>query len=242
MSGWAKKRFWTGTRIAPADGGFTVLLDDRGLRTPLKAVLVVPTHAAAELIAAEWDAQTGTIRPDTMPATRAANAAIDKVMGQKAEVTELIAAYGDSDLICYRATAPQELIQREAAAWNPLIDWAEATFGARLSVQSGVMHSPQTPEVLRALSAPLNQMSAFELTAFHDLVAMSGSLVIGLACVAKLAPAETLWNLSRIDEDYQIALWGADEEAEALAALRKGSFLNAERFYRAVQPATREAH
>lgn len=239
MSGWAKKRFWTDTRIAPLDGGFTVLLDDSGLRTPLKAAFVVPTYAAAELIAAEWDAQTGTIRPNTMPATRAANAAIDKVTGQKAEVTELIAAYGDSDLICYRATSPQELIQREAAAWDPLIDWAEATFGARLSVHSGVMHSPQNPQTLGALSAPLDHMSAFELTAFHDLVAMSGSLVIGLACAAELAPAETLWNWSRIDEDYQIALWGSDTEAEALAALRKGSFMDAQRFYRAVQPTTR---
>lgn len=241
MSSWAKKRFWTGTSVAPVNGGFTVLLDDRSLRTPLKAPLIVPTAAAADLIAAEWDAQSGAIRPDTMPATRAANAAIDKVMGQKAEVTELIAAYGDSDLICYRATTPQELVSREAAAWDPLIDWAAATFGARLSVHSGVMHVAQSPATLRALSDPLNQMSAFELTAFHDLVAMSGSLVIGLACVAEWAPAESLWDCSRIDEDYQIALWGSDDEAEALAALRKSSFLNASRFYRAVQPDTREA-
>lgn len=239
MSAWEKKRFWTETTVAPMDEGFTVQLDGRGLRTPLKAPLIVPTEAAAALIAAEWDAQEGRIDPGAMPATRAANAAIDKVTGQQAEVTELIAAYGDSDLICYRATAPQELIAREAAAWDPLVGWAATAFGARLNVQTGVMHVPQPPEALRALSAPLHRMSAFELTAFHDLVSMSGSLVIGLASIAELAPTDTLWSWSRIDEDWQTELWGPDDEAQTLAELRKMSFVNAAGFYRALQPATR---
>ncbi|SDX32077.1 ATP12 family chaperone protein [Roseicitreum antarcticum] len=239
MSAWVKKRFWTDTSVVPAEGGFTVHLDGRGLRTPLKAPVTVPTEAAAALIAAEWEAQTGKIDPETMPATRAANAAIDKVTGQQAEVTEMIAAYGDSDLICYRAAAPQELVARESAAWDPLVDWAAVTFGARLTVQAGVMHVPQPPEALRALSAPLHQMSAFELTAFHDLVSMSGSLVIGLASIMELAPTDTLWALSRIDEDWQTELWGSDDEAENLARLRKSSFVNANRFYDAVRTGTR---
>jgi chaperone required for assembly of F1-ATPase len=234
MSAWARKRFWKSTTVAEADGGFTVHLDGRPISTPLKSPLVVPTRGLAELMAAEWERQQGKIDPNTMPATRASNAAIDKVRGQQAEVTEIIAAYGDSDLICYRATAPTELVAREKTAWDPLVAWAESHFGATLSVRAGVMHVPQSASCLAALTAPLTQMTAFELTAFHDLVAMSGSLVIGLAVVEKLAPVGELWTCSRIDEVWQAELWGADEEAIDLANLRQQSFKEAATFFQAL--------
>ncbi len=57
----------------------------------------------AQAIAAEWDAQTAHVKPETMPFTRMANSALDKVTPQFAEVADLIAAYGASDLLCYRA-------------------------------------------------------------------------------------------------------------------------------------------
>ncbi len=233
MSFSGRKRFWSSVSIVETAEGFAVTLDGRGLKTPARAPLVVPTRAMAELVAAEWAAQTDLIRPDTMPATRAANAALDKVRGQFAEVAALLTAYGETDLLCYRAEAPQELVARQAAAWDPLLDWSARRWGLRWQVTSGVMPTPQPAETLAVLGAHVAGFTAFQLTAFHDLVAMSGSLVIGLAATEGIAPAGDLWRASRIDEDWQAQQWGADEEATAQSARRQAAFLDAARFFAA---------
>jgi chaperone required for assembly of F1-ATPase len=75
-------------------------------------------------------------------------------------------------------------------------------------------------------------MTAFQLTGFHDLVAISGSLVLALAVADQRLSADEAWHLSRLDEHWQAEVWGRDEEAEALEAARLEGFLHAERFYR----------
>lgn len=231
MSVWKAKRFWTDASVEEVEGGFTVQLDGRPVKTPAKALLVVPTRALAGRIAAEWDAQDGEIDPFTMPFTRSANAALDKVAHQHSEVAELIAAYGDADLTCYRAESPVELVARQAEAWDPLLEWMAQRHAVRLNPVSGVMHKPQDTSMLQLLSGKTHALDAFALTAFHDLVSLSGSLVIGLAALENLHPAKQLWALSRIDETYQEELWGKDEEADQLAARKESEFLHAKAFY-----------
>lgn len=231
MSGWAAKRFWTEARAEAAPEGFTVRLDGRPVRTPSKAPLVVPTRAMAEAIAAEWAAQDGKVDPRTMPTTRSANSAIDKVVPQFHEVATLVAAYGASDLLCYRAAGPDGLIRRQAEAWDPMLDWAAGTFGARLAVTTGVVPVAQDAAACAALEARVRACSSFELAALHDLVGLSGSLVLGLAAANGVAAPEDVWTLSRIDEDWQADLWGHDEEAEEAAAAKRAEFLHAHRFW-----------
>ena len=232
MSGWTAKRFWTETRVEEVDGGFTIRLDGRPVKTPAKILLIVPTRAMADHIAAEWDAQQGKIDPRTMPWTRSANAALDKVANQFAEVAGLLAAYGDTDLLCYRADGPEELARRQTEGWDPLLAWSAATLKAPLNATVGVMHREQPAESLARLTARIGQMTAFQLTGFHDLVAISGSLVLALAVADQRLPAEEAWRLSRLDEHWQAEVWGRDEEAEMLEAARHEGFLHAERFYR----------
>ncbi|MGR3547940.1 MAG: ATP12 family chaperone protein, partial [Roseovarius sp.] len=224
-------RFWKEAGVVEEEGGFGVRLDGRAVRTPAKAALIVPTRALAEAIAAEWNAQEGKIDPGTMPFTRSANAAIDKVARQKSEVAEMLAAYGDSDLVCYRATGPVELIEKQAAAWNPLLDWTESVLSAKLLVVEGVVHVPQDAAALARLRAHVDALDIWALTAFHDLVSLSGSLVIGFAALDGFYPVETLWNLSRVDETWQAEQWGSDEEAEEMAARKQSDFIHAKRFY-----------
>ena len=235
MSGWVKKRFWEQATVATCEGGYTVHLDGRAIKTPAKAALVLPTRALAEIIAQEWQDQPKVIDPTLMPATRAANAAIDKVTGQQAEVAKLVSAYGDSDLLCYRATEPEALIEREALAWDPVLDWAAHRYGYRPVVRMGVMHGPQPAALLASLQADIARLTAFELTAVHDLVALSGSLLLGLAVIDRFAPPEALWTASRVDEDWQTEQWGADDEATALAQGRRRAFMDAAAFYFALQ-------
>ena len=231
MSSWTPRRFWTEARAVPLDGGFTVHLDARPVRTPLKAPLVVPTLALAQAIAAEWQAQTGKVNPETMPFTRTANSAIDKVAPQRDAVAAMLAEYGGSDLLCYRAEGPDDLTLRQAAAWDPVLHWAKDALGAPLIATVGVMHVDQPADSLLRLRDAVDALDPFRLSAFHDLVAISGSLVLALAVTRHSLTAEAAWDLSRIDENWQIALWGEDEEATKTAALKRGAFLQADRFY-----------
>jgi chaperone required for assembly of F1-ATPase len=233
MSDWEAKRFWKEATVVALDDGFTVQLDGRAVKTPAKALLVVPTEALAGAIAAEWDAQVEKIDPTTMPVTRGANAAIDKVATQKDEVVAMLAAYGDSDLLCYRAAGPEALIKLQRTAWDPLLDWARTALNAPLICAEGVMHVPQDPQVLARLHDEVAKLSAFELAGFHDLVSISGSLILALAVIHSHLPAQEAWTLSRVDEDYQISQWGDDEEASELAALKRDAFINASAFYQA---------
>jgi len=230
MSGWATKRFWEAANVATLGDGFTVHLDGRAVKTPAKSPLLVPTRAMADAIAAEWAAQGEKINPLSMPVTRSANAAIDKVTPQHAEVADMIAAYGDAELICYRAEYPDLLIARQAAAWDPLLDWAEVTLKARLMPVTGLMHAPQPPEALQALSVRVHALDAFTLAAFHDLVSLSGSLIIGFATLQDLRPADDLWQISRIDELWQQEEWGKDSEAQKMAAQKESAYLHAKFF------------
>lgn len=232
MSGWAKKRFWKDTAVVETEQGFGIALDGRSVKTPAKTSLVMPTRAMAEAVAAEWDAQEDVIDPASMPVTRSANAAIDKVATQHGEVADMLAEYGGSDLLCYRATSPSELIARQAEGWDPLLVWAKDTFGADLETVSGVMFKAQDPEALARLSEQVHGFDNFQLAAFHDLVGISGSLIIGLAAVHDLHPIETLWQLSRIDEQWQEDQWGVDEEAAAEAAQKKHAFVHAYNFFK----------
>ena len=231
MSEWKAKRFWKEVNVDAGEGGYSVLLDTRPVRTPAKAPLTLPTRAMAEAVAAEWEAQEAEIDPMSMPATRAANAAIDKVAIQFDEVADMLSAYGDSDLLCYRAEAPDELVARQASAWEPLLDWAQETYGARLETRTGIMHAPQSPEALARLAAELRKMSPFQLAAFHDLVALSGSLVLALAATRDHLPIAELWARSRVDELWQEEQWGRDEEAFEAAEVKRAAFLNAKQFY-----------
>lgn len=231
MSDWQPKRFWKTATADACEGGFTVTLDGRSVRTPAKAALVVPTMAMAAAIAREWDAQGEVLDPGTMPVTRGANAAIDKIGAQRAEVVALLAEYGDSDLLCYRAAGPSELIKRQADAWDPMLDWAAETLSARLFVGEGVMHVTQKPEALEKLTAQVAAFDDFALAAVHDLISLSGSLILALAVTKNAIDVKEAWRISRIDEHWQIEQWGEDEEATQAELIKKTAFLDAARFF-----------
>ncbi|NPD17678.1 ATPase [Xinfangfangia sp. D13-10-4-6] len=231
MADWAPKRFWKETRVVAESTGFAIHLDGRVLRTPQKAVLVLPTEALAQLVAAEWEAQQDRIDPETMPATRSANSAIDKLVAQKEAVTDMLAAYGETDLLCYRAERPLALVSAQAEAWNPVLAWAETALGVTLQVTSGVIPVAQPPESLARLRAEIAALDVFRLAGFHDLVAISGSLLLALALTAGRIDVDQAWAASRLDEDWQASQWGVDEEAAAAEAVRQAAFVQAYRFF-----------
>jgi len=224
------KRLYDAAAAVPADGGLTVALDGRPVRTPAKAPLVVPGAALAEAIASEWAAQDAEVRPETMPLTRLANSAIDRVAARRAEVVDQVAAYGNTDLLCFRADAPSALVERQTAVWQPLVDWAAATLGASLRVTTGIVPVAQPPETLAALRMALEALDDFELGAVGQLTAATGSLVIALALDAGRLTPDEAFAASQLDETFQMEAWGEDDEALARRAALEAEIAAAARF------------
>lgn len=211
------KRFYKTATAAP-DAPFCVRLDERPLRTPGGKPQVVPTRALADALAAEWNAQGDELDLSAMVLTKAVNTAIDRIEPRRAELVDELSRFAGSDLLCYRASAPRELVERQAKAWDPWLEWARRELGISLSITSGIVHVEQPPEAIEAARRAIDTFDLFALTALHPAITISGSAVLGLAFgKGCLAPGELL-ALSRIDEDYQAERWGEDAEA---AAVRK---------------------
>jgi hypothetical protein len=153
MTGWKAKRFWKDATVVQDASGWHVLLDGRPVRTPAKAAMDLPTEEMASAIAGEWAAQGEEIDPLSMPVTRSANSAIDRVATQHREVAEMLAAYAETDLLCHRADGPERLCDLQAEAWDPILDWAAERFGARLVPTTGILPSVQPEPALRRLSS-----------------------------------------------------------------------------------------
>lgn len=231
MSEWKARRFWTDAAPRAVEGGWEVALDDRPLRTPGKQPLLLPTEALALAIAAEWQDQPAIIDPLSMPLTRAANSAIEKVAPQFDAVAAMLADYGGTDLLCYRATDPEALVRLQAEGWDPLIDWSATQLGAPLLITQGLIPVAQPPASIARLRAEVAALDVFGLTALHDLVTLPGSLVIGLAVLRGRLSADEAHRLSRLDETFQAERWGRDDEAETAAEGRHKAILTAARFW-----------
>jgi len=210
-------------RAAPAAAGATpsaapgyrVLLDARPLKTPAKREFAVPSRALAEAIAAEWQAQGDEIDPSSMPLTRLVNSAIDGVSGRQAEVRADISKYLASDLLCYRAAAPSELVARQAEAWDPILDWSQQTLGLDLRVTAGVVPVAQPAEAAAVWASWLEGLDAFALAAVHVMTSLLGSALLARALAERRLAAAAAWTAAHIDEDFQAQMWGIDDLAKA---------------------------
>ena len=210
------KRFYKDVAIRPVDEvGFEVHLDARPVRTPMRQLLQLPGEALAKAIAYEWDEQSEVIDVDTMPFTRIAATAVDRVRGDRKGYTEQIAAYAETDLVCYRAPAPSGLVVMQSRSWQPLLDWCRDTYGADLKVTEGVAPVDQDRAALDRLRVALDALDPFELAALSVATAASGSLVIGLALSQSRIDSLAAYEASQLDESYQNSLWGVDEEAQS---------------------------
>ena len=224
------KRFYKEAAVLPETGGLAVLLDGRPVKTPARNPLRVPTEELAEAIATEWNDQGEDIDPRSMPLTGLANAAIDRVEPDVAAFARGIALYGESDLLCYRSEGPQALVRRQAAAWDPLLEWARKRYDIGLEVVTGVMHTPQPAQTVERLADAVAARDPFRLAALQPLTTISGSLVIALALAEGAVGLEAAWAAATLDEAWQAEQWGEDELATHALKARRRDFEAAYRF------------
>ncbi len=214
------KRFW---KLVGVEGQ-EIALDGRPVRTPGRAPLSLPSAALAEAVAEEWRAVGETIDPRAMPLTGLANAAIDRIAPDPAAFAAGLAAYGESDLLYYRADGPAPLVARQAAAWDPLLDWARARYDVHFEIATGVMHRPQPAATLARLGEAVAALDSFRLAGLSPIVTISGSLVAALALLEGAADAETVWRAAHVDENWQAEQWGEDALAARALDARRADF------------------
>lgn len=224
------KRFYRAAAVAEDDAGYALTLDGKPARTPARNLLAVPTRPLATAICAEWQAQGDVIDVASLKLTRIANTAIDRVRTRHAEVVEEVARYAATDLVCYRAAEPAELAARQRASWQPLLDWLARRHGAALTVTDTVTPAAQPADALNRLHAAVARFDAFRLTALHAATAAAGSLVIALALAENEIAADRAFELSQLDETFQIEKWGEDAEAALRRAALRADLVTAARF------------
>jgi chaperone required for assembly of F1-ATPase len=218
-----RQRFYTKAGFAEGEGDYRLLLDGKPVRTPARRALAAPTRGVAEAMAEEWRAQGDTIDPSTMPLTRLANSIIDGVAERPARVAAEVEKYLGSDLLFYRAPGPDGLVALQAAAWDPVIDWARDELGARFVLAGGLVFVPQSEEALAAASARIPRADGddlWRLGAVHAITTLTGSALLALAVCDGWLPAAQAWAQAHVDEDWNMDYWGSDEQALARRAAR----------------------
>ncbi|VAV86873.1 hypothetical protein MNBD_ALPHA06-1547 [hydrothermal vent metagenome] len=217
QTGPAIKRFYKSVSVEKEGRSWTILLDEKSVRTPARSILRLPTEGLAKLLADEWEAQRDVIHPQNMPMTRLANVAHDHMGTAKAASAGELVRFAASDLLCFRVAEPLDLQELQAQKWDKWLDWTADIFGARLGVTTN-LRTPSMP--LAALENMRNtalEMHAFTLTPLVHVSAMLASAVLGFALVKGELDADEAFVLSRIEEDWQIGQWGEDEEAKIRA-------------------------
>lgn len=224
------KRFYTAASRRRTEAGHAILLDERPVKTPARAGLVVESERLADAIAAEWNAQSEEIKPHSMPLTGLANAAIDRVAADRDAFVRSLALFGESDLLCYRAEGPDSLVQRQEQLWDPILDWAKRRFDVNFEIVAGIIHRPQPQATLDRLHHAVAVHGPFALAGLAPLVTIGGSLIAALALAEDAITLEAAWAASSLDEAWQAEQWGEDAEAAQILEARRQEFAAGYRF------------
>ena len=214
------KRFYDTVRFEDSPQGFTILLDDRQVRTPARAGLCIARKALAEELVREWDAQKEHIDPSKMPMTKRANTALDRVRGREEDVVREIVDYAGSDLLCYRADGPDGLVKLQCEHWDRVLEWVKQELNIEFLAEQGISYFAQPRHSLDQIRSVYILKSFYELTPLHTMTTLTGSALLALAHAHGYLSADELWTAANVDEDWQISKWGEDDEARQRRKIR----------------------
>jgi chaperone required for assembly of F1-ATPase len=234
------KKFYSQVGVEAQDGGFALTLDGKPVRTPARAPLIAPTRALAEAMAMEWRRQGEFIDGADMPITRMVNTALDGVSRAIDATAAEIVQFAGSDLVCYRAGEPENLVAAQNAAWDPILNHFRDFLGARFVCAEGVVFVGQPAESLALIEQRVAREAqkpdgALRLAALHVMTTLTGSALIALALINGALSLDEAWRAAHVDEDHEARLWGRDEEALARRAARLKDFRAAYELFAALK-------
>ncbi len=220
------KKFYKEASCEETALGYQILLDGRAAKTALKSPLIGQNETMAKEMVLEWQSQEEVIKPTSMPVTQRQMVLLDRNIEDEARWRQVVLDYLQTDLLCYRAEQPIELVKRQADAWDEALSWFEGVYGHHLNVTSGIMNVAQDPSMTKTMEAALQKMSLQDVFALCSFTQLTGSAVLALAIVQDAISPEKAFSMSRLDETFQAEKWGEDEEAQAREAMLKQSFEN----------------
>jgi chaperone required for assembly of F1-ATPase len=215
------RKFYKSVEVSDSNA---ILLDGRAIRTPLKNVMQLPNRDLAVAVASEWQAQVEVINTETMPLTKLANTALDRAVTERDHVLNEVVDYAGSDLVCYWADRPPELVQAQRQHWQPVLDWANGELPASFKKVEGLRHDPQDGTTLSRLRERVSALGPWQLTGLYQVMTLTGSALLAFMLQQSAAEADKIWTAAHVDEDYQISQWGEDNEAVARRNKRKLEF------------------
>jgi len=229
-------RFYKEASVVQLDEGYTIELDGRPVRTPLGRAQLLMSKELTEAIADEWRAQGEKVDPASMPLCGYANTAIDRIGNSRQIIFDDVLNFAGTDLLCYRSEEPDDLVARQVDQWQPLLDWAAETLGAKLLVTAGVLPVKQPDESIEALANKMQQLDDMELAGIASLTAACGSLILALALAEGRIDADQAYNCAQLDEIFQNERWGSDEEAKVRQQNLKNDIASAALFLSLLRP------
>lgn len=233
------KRFYKDVSVQAVDDRFEVQLDGRGLRTPKRLPVAVPSQGVAQLLASEWRDAGALIDPQAMPVTRIVNIALDEVASHTGAIAQSAASYLGTDTVLFRAEEPPDLVTAQSATWDPCLAWAAERFGAQLAV-SRTLAVPVLPDGLEArVSAAAARLEPITLAAFHTAVAASGSLILGTMLLEGALSGDAAFEAGCLEALWQAEHWGVDPEAEAGRERIRADLVALDALFGAMEPRPR---
>lgn len=204
------KRFYKDVSVVAQGDGWVVALDGKNIRTPGGLPLMAPTEVLAKEIAQEWNEQDTDILPDTMPLTQLLVTAIDRVERERAAIMKNMLGYLNTDLLCYRASEPPALVQREEAARDPWLQWFEGHYGARLETTTGLTALTQDNRAHNMIESEVRNLNLWAFNVLQAVTAATGSLVLALAFVIGPAEESDIMRALYVEEDYKAAIYNEE--------------------------------
>jgi len=227
-----RTRFYRDVSIEKTGEAYGVLLDGKPIRTPAGAPFLLPNESLAQAVAEEWRAQGEKLKPESLHLTKLANTAIDRVASNRDACIEQILAFAKSDSVCYRAAAPQDLVARQTAQWDPLLQWARENYGAQFQTTTGIGFVAQSPEAVAALARALEGRDDFALAAINAAAALTRSAIIALGLSEGRLDRDEALAAAELDEIYHAGKWGEDPEALMQSRSKAMELTNITRFLR----------
>lgn len=223
--------------VAEADGGFSLTLDGKPLKSPAGAAIRTRHRAFAEALAAEWlgvlvRGKAAKVDFDKVPLTRIVGTALDRIPAKRTAVIDELLAHAETELLCYRADKPRDLVARQTALWQPLLDWLALAYDARLETHTSLLPPEQPAASLAALRGALAGFDDLKLAGLGVAVAATGSLAIGLALADGRIDASAAFDAAELDSLYQIGRWGDDPVLIAKHTSIREELADAQRFFR----------
>ena len=214
------RRFYEKVSIEEVAEGHIIRLDKHKLMTPAKKLLLLPYARLAEAVADEWRQVDEDIILTDMPMSRLVYTALDRVSESYKATAQEFASYGETDLLCYRATHPDTLVQRQDEIWSPYLDWVSATYGVSLQTGAGIAPIKQSQSSIEVLTQIAQggegpEPNPLRLTGLAHGAGLLGSAVLALRMESGEDKAENIWRAAFLDDFFQIEQWGEDSEAMA---------------------------